>query len=143
MVTSFLIGLGSLFFMLGHSTLLFFKSKELILMPLKNAIFPYPKQGKTVSFLCLALSVMAFVIAILLPNDLRSSSWRSSLVILSTFCVVPCGIYLVYCFKRIRRDSNGFVFLPSDATKLEWSLPLLISAFVNILFWIFRQLEVI
>ena len=53
MVTTFLlIGLGCFFFMLGHSTLLFFKGKDVNAMSLMDAILPWPTKGKFISLIC-------------------------------------------------------------------------------------------
>lgn len=138
MVTSLLIGIGCLFFILGHSTLLFFKSKELFSMPVRDAIFPWPKKGKLVSTLCFGLTATSFLLIFYLPSEIQSSVSHSSWKILVIFAVFPSVIYALYLSKRIRRQSEGFLYFSSDATRQEWSVPLLISAFCFILFWLFK-----
>lgn len=134
MVTSLLIGFGCMFFILGHSTLLFFKSKELPSMPIGEAIFPWPKKGKFVSVLCLGLSAASFFMMFSLPSEIQSSAWK----IFFIFAVFPSVIYTSYVVKRIRKQPEGLLYFPSDATRQEWSLPLIISVFVSALFWIFK-----
>ena len=138
MVTSLLIGVGCIFFILGHSTLLFFKSKELPVMPIGEAIFPWPKKEKFVSVLCLGLSVASIFLIFSLPPETQSSASSSAWKILSIFAVFPSGIYASYLVKRIRKQPEGFLYFPSDATRQEWSLPIIISVFVSALLWIFK-----
>ena len=138
MVTSLLIGIGFLFFILGHSTLLFFKSKDLPTMPIRDAIFPWPKKGKSVSVFCLGLSAASFLMIFYLPYEIQSSASHSALKILIVFAAFPFLVYALYVSKRIRRQAGGLVYCSSDATRQEWSIPLLISAFVFALFWFFK-----
>jgi hypothetical protein len=137
MVTALLIGVGCIFFILGHSTLLFFKSKGSTSMPIVDAIFPWPKKGKFVSVLCLGLSAVSFILMFSLPSEIQSSVSHSAWKILTIFAVFPSAVYALYLVKRIRNQPEGLVYFPSDATRQEWSLPLLISAFVFVVFWIF------
>ncbi|HYP84609.1 hypothetical protein [Variovorax sp.] len=138
MVTSLLIGFGCVFFILGHSTLLFFKSKELSVMPIQKAIFPWPKKGKFVSVLCLGLSAASIFLIFSLPPDNQyltpSSAWK----ILSILAVFPSVIYISYLVKRIRKQPEGLLYFPSDAARHEWSLPIIVSVFISFLLWIFK-----
>ena len=138
MVTSLLIGFGCVFFILGHSTLLFFKGKELPVMPIGKAIFPWPKKGKFVSVLCLGLSVASIFLIFSLPPENQSSASSSAWKILSVFVVFPSVIYANYLARRIRKQPEGLSYFPSDATRQEWSLPIVISVFVSAIFWILR-----
>lgn len=138
MVTSLLIGFGCVFFILGHSTLLFFKGKELPVMPIGKAIFPWPKKGKFVSVLCLGLSVASIFLIFSLPPETQSSASSSAWKILSIFAVFPSVIYASYLAKRIRKQPEGLLYFPSEATRQEWSLPIVISVFVSAIFWILR-----
>jgi hypothetical protein len=138
MVTSLLIGFGFVFFLLGHSTLLFFKGKESPVMPIREAIFPWPKKGKLVSVLCLGLSVGSVFLIFSLPPDNQSSASSSAWKILSVFVVFPSVIYANYLAKRIRKRPEGLSYFPSNATRQEWSLPVIISVFVSAVFWILK-----
>ena len=135
MVTSFLIGMGCLFLILGHSTLLFFKSKDLPSMPIRDAILPWPRKGRSVSVLCLGLAVASFFLILLLPSESRFLASHSAWKILVTFAVLPSVIYANYLSRRIRKKSEGLLYVASDARPREWSLPLVISAFVFVLLW--------
>ena len=132
MVTSLLIGLGCLFFILGHSTLLFFKSKDLSSMPIRDAIFPWPKKGKLVSILCLGLSAASFFLMFSLPSEIQSSVSHSEWKIWVIFTVFPGVSYALYLSKRIRNQPEGLMYFSSDLTRQEWSLPLIISAFISV-----------
>jgi hypothetical protein len=138
MVASLLIGFGCVFFILGHSTLLFLKGKELSVMPIGEAIFPWPKKGKFVSVLCLGLSVGSIFLIFSLPPENQSSASSSAWKILSVFVVFPSVIYANYLAKRIRKQPEGLSYFPSDATRQEWSLPIIISVFVSAIFWILK-----
>jgi hypothetical protein len=131
MVTSLLIGFSCVFFILGHSTLLFFKSKELSAMPIREAILPWPKQGKFVSVLCLVVSVASIFLMFYLPPENESSPSSSAWKILSIFVLFPSAIYANYLATRL-------VYCPTDPTPQEWSLPIAISVFVSVIFWIFK-----
>lgn len=138
MVPSLLIGVGCIFFILGHSTLLFFKSRELPSMPIGEAIFPWPKKGKFVFVLCLGLSVASIFLIFSLPPETQSSASSSAWKILSIFAVFPSVIFASYLAKRIRKQPEGLLYFPSDATRQEWSLPIVISVFVSAIFWILK-----
>ena len=137
MVTSFLFGLSCLFFFLGHSTLLFFMSKEVSIMPIKELIFPRPKKGRFVSELCIGLSILSFLLMVLLPFDLKDSSLTSTLKILFAFAGFPTLSYGAYLFKRIHKHPTGLFFHASETTNNEWKIPIIVSAVVSFLFWIF------
>lgn len=136
MITSLLIGFGCVFFILGHSTLLFFKGKELPVMPIGEAIFPWPKKGKFVSVLCLGLSLVSIFLIFYLPPETQysSSAWK----IFSLFSVFPSIIYAGYLAKRVRKKPEGLLYFPSDATRQEWSLPIIVAVFVSALLWILK-----
>lgn len=138
MVTSLLIGFGCVFFILGHSTLLFFKGKELSVMPIGEAIFPWPKKGKFVAVLCLGLSVGSIFLIFSLPPENQSSASSSAWKILSVFFVFPSVIYANYLARRIRKQPEGLSYFQSDATRQEWALPIIISVFVSAIFWILK-----
>ena len=138
MVTSLLIGFGCVFFILGHSTLLFFKSKELSVMPIQEAIFPWPKKGKVVSVFCLGLSVASICLIFSLPPENQYLASSSAWKILSILAVFPSVIYTSYLVKRIRKQPEGLLYFPSDAARQEWSLPIIVSVFISFLLWIFK-----
>ncbi len=138
MVTSLLIGVACLFFILGHSTLLSFKSKELSVMPISEAVFPWPKKGKFVSVLCLGLSLASILLIFFLPPETKFWASASAWKIFSIFAVFPSVSYACYLTRRIRKQPEGLLFFPSDATRLEWLLPIIIGALISLLFWIFK-----
>lgn len=138
MVVSLLIGFGCVFFILGHSTLLFFKSKELSVMPIQEAIFPWPKKGKFVSVLCLGLSVASIYLIFSLPLENQYLTSASAWKILSSLVVFPSVIYISYLVKRIRRRPEGLLYFPSDAARQEWLIPIIVSVFISFLLWIFK-----
>ncbi len=72
MISCLLIGFTSLFFILGHSTLLYFREKDSERIPIADVIFPWPKNGKFASILCLALSFASFVLMLSLGLDLNT-----------------------------------------------------------------------
>ena len=138
MVTSLLIGIGFLFFILGHSTLLFFKSKDLPSMPIQDAIFPWPEKGKSVSVICLGLSAASFLMIFSRLYEIQSPFSHSALKILVVFAAFPGLVYALYVSKRIRRQAGSLFYCCSDATRQEWSMPLLILAFVFALSWFLK-----
>jgi hypothetical protein len=136
MITSLLVGIGCMFFVLGHSTLLFFKGKDSQLIPIKQAIFPWPRKGKSVSILCLALSATSFFLNSYLAPEAQSAFSHSAWKILIVFAAAPSVIYAAYFLRRIRKTPNGLFFSPSESTEREWLAPLLISVFVSLVFLI-------
>jgi hypothetical protein len=137
-MTSLLFGLGCLFFVIGHSTLLYFKSRGISSLPIRQALLPWPKQGRIVSLLCLALSIGWLLLAIAsLPSEPVLPS-GSSLKILVVFAVAPCAVYLIYFFRRIKRGPDGLSFCVSDPGRAEWSLPIVLGAAVSLVYWFFK-----
>jgi hypothetical protein len=139
MVTSLLIGLCCLFFIMGHSTLLYFRGKESSSMPLKDLFFPRPQRGKLVSFLCIGLSMVSLFWLVKTPCDLHYPISLSTWKILLIMVIFPSALYVLYLLRRIRRGSKGLLFFPSDAARSEWSLPLIIAAFISFLVWILSK----
>ena len=136
MVTAFLFGIGFLFLIVAHSTLLFFKSKNSSSMPIAEMIFPWPKDGRLVSILCLSLSATSFFFMLHLPYDLHYPITTSAWKILAIFFIFPSIIYSFYIIRRINKNTEGFLYLSPHEKNREWAIPMIISAAISILFFI-------
>lgn len=138
MTTSFLTGMAFIFFIMGHSTLLFFKSKENSSIPIINLILPWPKNGRMISFICIVLSFIFLFTALFLPHEANEQKSHYSLQITLVLIIIPGCIYTSYILKRIYKKPEGFLFISSEAKKIEWSTPLFFSAIVSFLFWLIK-----
>jgi hypothetical protein len=138
MVFSLLLGLASLFFVLGHSTLLFFRSKEVATIPLKGVFLPWPKSGKTVSLFSLFVSLFwigcLIYFAITSRFDSNGVSWK----VVFAFVIVPIFFYGNYIFWRLRFRDNEVIFVCNETSKLEWIIPMLLAPVVSFGYWIFK-----
>jgi hypothetical protein len=138
MVTSLLIGFCSLFFMMGHGLLVFYKSKTDPTMSLRNLFFPWPTQGRLVAFLCLSLSVTSLFFVLYWPSDLHYPVLLKEWKILITLAICPMTIYVISLIRRIHKTSGGLSYIHTPATKAEWSLPLLLVPLLTILYFFFK-----
>jgi hypothetical protein len=138
MVFSLLFGLASLFFVLGHSTLLFFRAKEVATISLKGLILPWPKSGKFVSLLSLFVSLCCtgnlIYFAITSRLDSNGVSWR----VVFALAIVPIFFYGNYIFCRLRFRENEVIFVCKESNKLEWIVPMLLAPVVSLGYWIFK-----
>lgn len=107
-------------------------------MPLADMIFPWPKNGKVVSLLCLGLSIGCLFLAIALPSNLHASGWSAMWKIIGVLIVFPTVIYGSYLYRRVHKTPEGYLFVESDAKRLGWTVPLLIAAVVNLLAWLLQ-----
>jgi hypothetical protein len=126
-VTSMLLGLVCMFFVIGHSTLIYFQQREIAVFPLRRVFFPWPRNGKSVSFLCYILSLLFLVLIFAFPADPLDGSnakWK----ILLVFVFLPLSSYLNYLRVRIKKNGEKFYFFSAESTPAELSLPLLVSA---------------
>jgi hypothetical protein len=140
---SLLFGLANFFLVIGHSTLLYFKTeecKDLPSIPLIEAIFPWPTKGKFVSILCLALSVMwlFLVCLVLMFERLKTGTFPSfmsmfSFEVLFGFCILPNTCYALYLFNRMCKQSGRWLFVPLHATQKEFQRPIMIVASLSFL----------
>lgn len=107
-------------------------------MPLMQAFFPWPDTGRFVSTLCLGLSAASFFLLFSLPSATQSAESSPGWRIYFALSVFPWAVYISYFSSRIRRQSDGYWYFSAEATHSEWSLPLLISFLVCIIFWFLK-----
>ena len=140
MISFLLIGFSCLFFLLGHSTLLYFREKDSETIPIADVIFPWPKNGKFVSLLCLALSFSSFILMLLLTSDTNPTKIYSKWKILISLGIFPMVFYLIFICRRITKNSKGSLCFKSEVINDEWSLPILFSSCIAFIFWIFNKI---
>lgn len=138
MAAFFLIGIACFFFIVGHSTLLHFKSEDLSSMSIAEVILPWPKKGKFVSVLCLGLSGASLILLLLGNSDADRPVSISAWKVLIIFAVLPSFIYGSFLFRRVRKTPQGILYFPSPVSEKEWALPLMISAAVSALSYFFE-----
>ncbi len=132
-----LFGLGCVFFIVGHSLLLHFKTKDSAEVPLSDALLPWPKNGRFVSLLCFSLS---FLMLSSLPwfFPVRSGASAGAWKILFIFIIFPVGSYAYFFARRIRRTSEGLVFVSPRPGDNDWKIPLIIVIAVNASYYILK-----
>lgn len=126
---SLLIGLSSMFFVLGHSSLLYFKVKEDGEIPIFSVFLPYPKSGKFVSFLSIFVSFV-FLISFCFLLSVDDSFDGFNLKVFVVFCVFPLFAYCRYIMRGIKKK-NGFLFFSEP--KSEWREIMALSAVISFL----------
>lgn len=136
MVTLFLFGLGCLFFVIGHSRLLYFKGKESPSLPIVHVVFPWPTRKKSVSVLFLGLSVVSFLLMLSLPSDFHYQLLLSALEIFFGLAILPCIVYALFLSRRIHRGVEGVFYTHSDLIQREWPRPLFAVTFLLFLFFL-------
>ena len=139
MISCLLIGFTSLFFVLGHSTLLYFREKELQIIPITDVIFPWPKNGKFVSVLCLTLSFATFVLMLSLGLDINTGIIFLNWKILFILVFFPIGFYLNYLYRRINKNLEGKFYFVSAVNQDDWRFPIFFSVCISFIFWIFTK----
>ena len=137
MISCLLIGFTSLFFILGHSTLLYFREKDSERIPIADVIFPWPKNGKFVSILCLALSFASFVLMLTLDLDLNNEKKFVHWKIITILVFFPIGFYLNYLYKRINKNSEGSLCFICSVGQEEWRFPWIFSVSISFIFLVF------
>lgn len=137
MVTALLFGFSCLFFIMAHSTLILYKSKDSGIISVKELIFPWPQNGKFVSLICLVLSLVFLGVAIKIPSDFKLNSMAMWRIIISTI-VVPTVIYVNYISKRISMGTDGIFFNASAPTKNDWAMPMFVIVVVSFVFLAFE-----
>jgi hypothetical protein len=136
MVSLFLFGIFTLFLIMAHSTLLFFKGKEDYIISMKDFFFPWPSSGKLVSILCMVICLLCLWLLFILPFDLSLSSvdsWK----ILMIMIVFPGVIYMNYLIRRLRIDHGKIFFHYSDITHKEAQVPIFLSVGISFFLWLF------
>ena len=138
MVFVFLLGCGSLFFVMGHGTLLHFMLEEKGKIDIWSLFFPWPQKGKVVSIICLFISIIFLLLILVLPkeqyNDMFSaSSWKIFLVMTA----FPLVGYLIFIASLLIKTNSGFAFKLST-TNAVWRIVLAFGVIVSIASWIFN-----
>ena len=123
MAAALFIGFACLFFIMGHGTLLYFRMKEADVIPAKDLVLPWPKNGKFVSYLCISLSALCLGTLSLIPFDfnLRLSQVRELFVVTT---LAPLAWYGLYIWRRLHNESGTIVFRSVDTVYWEWAIPL-------------------
>jgi len=137
MVFVFLLGCVSLFFVMGHGTLLHFMLEEKGEIDIWSLFFPWPQKGKVVSIICLFISIIFLLLILVLPkeqyNDMFSvSSWK----IFFVMTAFPLVSYLIFIASLLIKTSSGFAFKLS-ANNALWRIVLAFGAIVSIVSWLF------
>ena len=138
MVFVFLLGCVSLFFVMGHGTLLHFMLEEKGKIDIWSLFFPWPQKGKVVSIICLFISIIFLLLILVLPkeqyNDMFSaSSWKIFLVMTA----FPLVGYLIFIASLLIKTNSGFAFKLST-TNAVWRIVLAFGVIVSIASWIFN-----
>ncbi|MGC3987794.1 MAG: hypothetical protein QM777_25430 [Pseudorhodoferax sp.] len=122
-----LLGLSILFFYLAHSLLLFFKEQEVIEMPLREAIFPKPKNGRFVAALCAAMGFL-FLLAIptLLGAPKINVHWKFVFVLYAG----PIICYGYHFFSRTQRRDGKYIFISQPNNQKEFLAALAVAMIV-------------
>ncbi|MFC5771573.1 hypothetical protein [Thauera sinica] len=131
-----LISIAITFFVMGHSTLLHFKTVESRKFPAFNILFPWPKTGRFVSVLCLFVALCMFLAAFFLPGVRMTphpDTWKGVLI----FAVFPSICYGAYILAGLRKE-EGEIFFNADLVKDAWKYPILFMAIVNLIFYLFN-----
>lgn len=136
MVSTYLLAISCLFFVIGHSALVHFKGEEVSHMSIRELLFPWPKRGKFLSLLCIGFCLLCLLLFLWLPSDLSPSRVWPVLDIVLVTGVAPVLMYSLYISRRIHRKSGVIAFYPSRATPMEWRIPLFIVAVTSILYFI-------
>jgi hypothetical protein len=141
MVTISLAGIGMFFFVIGHSSLLYFLidgSQENV-VPIRAALLPRPIRGRVVSYLgLLCASLFWGILVVGRPADFdfySSNHWFRLLC----FVGFPLLLYLNYFLRRVSRQDGQIVFRMVQPTAKEHTYPILIIALLNILYSIFNR----
>lgn len=137
MVFVFLLGCVSLFFVMGHGTLLHFMLEEKGEIDIWSLFFPWPQKGKVVSIICLFISIIFLLLILVLPkeqyNDMFSvSSWKIFFVMIA----FPLVSYLIFIASLLIKTSSGFAFKLS-ANNALWRIVLAFGTIVSIVSWLF------
>ncbi|MEI7431783.1 MAG: hypothetical protein WCL27_15125 [Betaproteobacteria bacterium] len=138
MAFSLLLGLAILFFIVGHSTLLHYLTKERTSIGMKELFIPWPRTGKVVSVLCYCLSLLFVFLLIALPlkwNLESISSWK----ILFAMAMLPTAAYISFILRRIRKTGHGFIFDSTSTSNQEWKVILMIAVIVSAFAWILTK----
>jgi hypothetical protein len=124
MVTIGLAALGMFFFVMGHSTLLFFliEDNKKVTLSWIEVVFPSPQRGRVVSYLCLLLTCFFWGMLIFSgPNDFNVrglNHWK----LLLGFVFSPLAIYVNYLIHRCKVENGKLVFTPTHSTYREYRL---------------------
>lgn len=133
MITSLLTGLTCIFFILGHSTLLFFRSQESPTLTVMELIIPWPKNGKIVSLLCIGIAIGFFIELLTITSDLKSTPFSITWKIILSMTVLPLTVYFLHIIKRLQKKSGVVTYSSSNATKHEWGTPIIFVVFISLL----------
>lgn len=132
MVNILLFGLFVIFFIMGHSTLLFFRSRDLEMLSMRQLIFPWPKSGgRFVSILCFFVSLVALLLCAKYYKNFdfnHRGAWRIAVSLI----VGPCVIYMIYIFGRIRSRDGCYVFDPNKKPEQEWRWAMSVMIFLGL-----------
>lgn len=137
-MTAVLLGFGCIFFVMGHSILLFYKSENVSSMPLVTMLFPWPRKGRIGSFFGFLMALACLALMFILPSDIRSGSILSTLKILIILVLFPIVMHVSYLIRRVRKTAKGLYYFPSEATRTEWAVPFLACVICYLLAWIFN-----
>jgi hypothetical protein len=120
---SLLIGFFVIFFVLGHSTLLYFRMREEQEIPISQVLIPTPKKGKFVSYLCIIFSFCFLFLYIRLAYT-ESGSFSFNWKIFFVMIVIPLVFYSKYIINGMKKRGGKLVF---SEPRNEWKTVMLIA----------------
>jgi hypothetical protein len=138
MAVTALLGFATIFLILGHSTLLYFKSVDGEELPLREMIFPWPKSGKLVSVLCLIISGIFMMVFWGKVKSIEDFYSEGAIRILIALVGVPTIMYMGFLKARLLRRNGHLVFSSKAVRKMEWSLPILAVAGISLYLFFFN-----
>lgn len=137
MASIFLFSIAFFFFFLGYTTLIHFKLSETQrpFLPIKEILIPWPRQGRLVSIICVALSTF-FVFLSFSTYDVQWHFDLNSLKILLVFVIIPMCFYLIYILQHIKKIDKSTVFITSQKSGVSWQAPILASVVISLLYFL-------
>jgi hypothetical protein len=141
-----LASFSSLFFVIGHSSLLYFLMMESNVehLPLRCAILPNPSKGRIVCYLalfCAGVFLYGFFWFAfnLRPSDIinlqNANAWLGFFMTGGAAAM----LYLIYFAMRIGRRERRFVFFMKHANALDFKLAGLVGFIITISIYIIRR----
>lgn len=127
-----IFNLSIFFFVIAHSTSLYFLLLEKEKILIKELIFPISKKRKTIPLLAFILSIFFAALSITTSeNNIHSNNFLKVTVI---FSVIPVSLYAIYLISGLKRDCEKYYFRePKSIGKKLLIATLLVVAILNFL----------
>ncbi|MES2323328.1 MAG: hypothetical protein V4633_13770 [Pseudomonadota bacterium] len=145
MIFTTAIAIALMFFVLGHSTLLYFliEDNKGMTVAVARIAFPMPTKGKFVGLLCLLLAAAFFMLGIAMYPTMAHDP-RPIPFVLMLLASMPIAVYAGYIISRIRKSVSApgkLEFVTTHASPTAILLIIAIPVVINLLYQFFWLLS--